>query len=129
MGLGVASGCERMSRDQLGDGTGRAVSGVTEPHGGGATEWDGGLRMDGRVICEIVPPLSIVIGMEILWSGRSFYSFHGNMISIGYALLHELRICRRAPKISHLLLTDDNVIFKPSQQQAEVIKEILNSCA
>jgi hypothetical protein len=41
--------------------------------------------------------------------------------------LHELKICRRAPGISHLFFADDSLLFfEASVQQATVIKSILD---
>jgi hypothetical protein len=40
--------------------------------------------------------------------------------------LHELRICRRAPGISHLLFADDTLLFlEATESQAEIINKVL----
>jgi hypothetical protein len=42
----------------------------------------------------------------------------------------ELKICRRAPGISHLLFADDTLLFfKANTEQALVVKEILDTYA
>lgn len=44
--------------------------------------------------------------------------------------LMELKICRRAPGISHLLFADDTLLFfKANTEQAIVVKEILDTYA
>jgi len=47
---------------------------------------------------------------------------------IGTGQLQELKIRRNAPKISHLLFADDSLLFfRAGQEQAEVIKSVLQS--
>jgi hypothetical protein len=42
--------------------------------------------------------------------------------------LRELHICRRAPRVSHLLFADDSLLFfEGSVQQSLVIKEVLDN--
>ena len=44
------------------------------------------------------------------------------------AILKELKICRNAPGMSHLLFADDNLLFfEGSTQQARVVKNILDT--
>jgi hypothetical protein len=48
--------------------------------------------------------------------------------SIARGALHDLRICRRAPGISHLLFADDSLLFfQGNPQQALIVKEILDT--
>lgn len=49
-----------------------------------------------------------------------------NEISMGR--LEELKICRNAPGVSHLLFADDSLLFfKASEEQALVIREALRA--